>query len=79
MSTDKATPQLDESPMGKFRNSVGFQLCFFQYSGLSEADAIDHICNAAHRLVAATWDEALAALSVHQKHSDNSRQFSWSV
>lgn len=35
--------------VAKLRNSVGFQFGFFQYSGLSEEKAIDHICNAADR------------------------------
>jgi hypothetical protein len=48
-----APPQTDSrtKAFAKFRNSVGFQFGFFRFSGLSEEKAIDHICNAAQRLV----------------------------
>jgi hypothetical protein len=48
-----AAPDDLNTPMGRFRNSVGFQIMFVLYSGLEIGKAIDHICNAGERLLAA--------------------------
>lgn len=48
---ENATKQ--DTPLDKFRRSVGMQFGFVMYSGLEEAKAIDHICTSAERLIAA--------------------------
>ena len=59
---------VDEAAFATFRNSVGMQFGFFQYSGLSEEKAIAHICNAAERLLRAR------AAAVPQAGSENLRE-----
>lgn len=52
-----------KTPKEKFRNSVGFQFNFVQFSGLDIESAINNICNGADQLVESETEQLKSLLN----------------